>query len=102
MPDEGERVVALLQCGSRGGWGRRRGRDGGCGCGGNDDCDVGGGRGCDGAGDWPVSKRRGRAEGFGAYVVAGVTVVRKYEEQSAVPCRVGKAEALTARRPVDC
>jgi len=28
----------------------------------------------------------------------GVIVVKKYEEQSAVPNRVGKAEALTARR----
>jgi hypothetical protein len=30
-------------------------------------------------------------------VVAGVTVFRKYEEQSIVPCRVGLAEPCTAR-----
>jgi hypothetical protein len=30
-------------------------------------------------------------------VVTGVTVIIKYEEQSTVPCLVGKAEALTAR-----
>ena len=34
--------------------------------------------------------------GFQPHVVAGVTVVRKYDEQSAVPCRVGKAEAWMA------
>jgi len=31
-------------------------------------------------------------------VVPGVTVTLKYEEQSAVPCLVVKAEAMTARR----
>jgi hypothetical protein len=31
-----------------------------------------------------------------AYTGAGVTVVRKYEEQSAIPSRVGKAEASMA------
>ena len=33
--------------------------------------------------------------------VAGVTVVSKKDEQSAVPERVGIAEARTARRPMD-
>ena len=32
-------------------------------------------------------------ERFQAYLVAGVTVVRKYDMQSAVPCRVVKADA---------
>ncbi len=34
-----------------------------------------------------------------AYDVAGVTVVKKYDEQSAVPCLVVKADATTALRP---
>ena len=37
-----------------------------------------------------------------AYNVAGVTVVKKYDEQSAAPCLVGKADAMTALRPVRC
>ena len=32
------------------------------------------------------------------YVVAGVTVVIKYDEQSAVPCSLVKAEAWIARQ----